>query len=103
LIGGAFAGAVSHGGVRHGFLVGILASVGIFVIHMQVIHEVLPAEHFFAELVQLPDSDTPTVGRTVLFLITNTMLLGTLGGIFGNALLPMAKSGARGGLDRGAI
>jgi hypothetical protein len=103
LIGGAFAGAVSHGGMRHGFLVGILASVGVFVIHMQVIHEVLPAEHFFAELVQLPDSDTPTVGRTVLFLITNTMLLGTLGGVFGNALLPMAKGGPRGGLDRGAI
>jgi hypothetical protein len=103
LAGGAFAGALSHGGVRHGFLVGVLASAGIFVIHLQVIHEVFPAEHFFAALVQMPESDTPTVGRTLLFLITNTMLLGTLGGIFGRALLPMAPTGPRGGLDRGAI
>ncbi|HEV3144778.1 MAG TPA: hypothetical protein VGZ47_12890 [Gemmataceae bacterium] len=103
LIGGAFAGALSCGGVRHGFLVGILASVGIFVIHMQVIHEVLPAEHFFAALIQMPESDTPTVPRTMLFLITNTLLLGTLGGIFGNALLPLPPKEGRGSLGRGAI
>jgi len=103
LIGAGFAGAVSYGGVRHGFIVGILASIGIFVIHQQIVHEVLPAEHFFSELIQMPESDTPTVPRTVLFLITNTMLLGILGGIFGNALLPQLPTGPRGSLDRGAI
>jgi hypothetical protein len=103
IVGGAFAGASSHGGLRHGFLVGLLASAGIFVIHIQVVHEVLPAEHFFYALIQMAPSDTPTTTRTALFLLTNTLLLGTLGGVFGAALWPRMPDAPQTSADRGAI
>lgn len=102
LIGGAFAGASTRGGFRHGFLVGLLASVGVFVIHLKVVKEVLPAQRFFSMVFGLPDLDEPSAGLTTLFLLTNTLLIGTLGGWFGAKLLPrlFAQSSP---LDRGAI
>ena len=103
LLGGALAGASSRGGLRHGFLVGLLASASIFIIHQEVVKEVLPAERFFASVVGLPDEDTPSPAQTGLFLLTNTLLLGTLGGLFGGTLLPRLDEAERGALDRGAI
>jgi hypothetical protein len=103
LVGGALAGASSRGGLRHGFLVGLLASASIFIIHQEVVKEVLPAETFFASVVGLPDEDTPTPAQTGLFLLTNTLLLGTLGGLVGGMLLPRLGESNRGALDRGAI
>lgn len=102
LIGGAFAGASSRGGIRHGFLVGLLASAGVFIIHLQIVKEVLPAQRFFSMVVGLPDPDAPTPGLTILFLLTNTLLLGVLGGYLGAKLLPRL-AGPAGRLDRGAI
>lgn len=102
LIGGAFAGASTRGGLRHGFLVGLIAGVGVFVIHLKVVKEALPAQRFFSLVTGLPDPDVPSVGLTVLFLITNTLLIGTLGGWFGAKLLPRVTAPS-GPLDRGAI
>jgi hypothetical protein len=102
MIGGAFAGASTRGGLRHGFLVGLIASVGVFIIHLKVVKEALPAQRFFSLVTGLPDPDMPSTGMTVLFLITNTLLIGTLGGLFGAKLLPRVAAPS-GPLDRGAI
>ena len=102
VIGGAFAAAGSHGGIRHGFLVGLLSCIGIFVIHQNVVREVLPAEEFFASLFRLPEENGPSAMQTILFLLTNTLLIGVAAGWFGSKLLP--KIGEReSNLDRGSI
>lgn len=102
LIGGALAGASTRGGIRHGFLVGLFASIGVFIIHLKVVKEVLPAQRFFSIVVGLPDDNTPSLGLTGLFLLTNTLLIGTLGGWFGAKLLPRVLPPSS-PLDRGAI
>jgi hypothetical protein len=102
MVGGVFAGASTQSGLKHGFLVGFLACIGIFVIHSQVVHESLPAEKFFAALFGFPETSALTPARLGLFLITNALLLGVLGGYFGASLLPRVVGGPS-KLDRGAI
>jgi hypothetical protein len=103
IAGGAFAGAGTITGLRHGFLVGLLASASTFVIHHQIVQEAMPAEQFFATLFGLPDSGLPEAAQTLLFLLTNSLLLGTLGGWLGGALLPKVSRKSTGPLDRAAI
>jgi hypothetical protein len=104
MIGGAFAGAGSRGGIRHGFLVGLLACIGIFVVHQEVVKEILPAEEFFAELLHLPENGTPSALQITLFLLTNTLLIGVAAGWFGSKLLPKLGERRRNSvLDSGAI
>jgi len=103
IVGGAFAGATSSGGLKHGFLVGLLASAGIFVVHHQIVKEALPAEQFFANLFGLPDSGIPEAAQTVVFLLTNTLVLGTLSGWFGGALLPKVARKSTSPLDHAQI
>src|SRR5262249_58652630 len=103
VIGGAFASAGSRGGIRHGFLVGLLACAGIFVVHQEVVKEVLPAEQFFANIMHLPDDGDPSPAQTGVFLLTNTLLIGVLAGWFGSKLLPKLGEGPVAALDRGAI
>jgi hypothetical protein len=102
MVGGVFAGASTQSGLKHGFLVGFLSCIGIFVIHSQVVHESLPAEKFFASVFGFPETDELTPPRLGLFLITNALLLGIFGGFFGSTLLPRI-TGGQGKLDRGAI
>jgi hypothetical protein len=103
MAGGAFAGAGSLAGVRHGFLVGLLASIGIFIIHQEVVREVLPAEQFFAAVFHLPEDGAPSSIQTGLFLLTNTLLIGVLSGWFGSKLLPKLSEGRAVPLDNGSI
>lgn len=102
VIGGAFAGAGTPAGVRHGFLVGLVSCVGIFVIHQKVVQEILPAEEFFAALLRMPEDGTPSTLQMILFLLTNTLLIGVLSGWFGSKLLPKLGQ-RRPALDSGAI
>jgi hypothetical protein len=88
VFGGAIAGATSRGGLRQGFLVGLLASIAIFVIHQEIVKEVLPAEAFFVTVTGLPELDAPNPTQTAQFLLTNTLLLGTVGGFLGGTLFP---------------
>jgi hypothetical protein len=101
VIGGIFAGASTRAGVRHGLLVGFVASVGIFVIYAQVIREALPAERFFAQLMNLPEEEGNSPARIGLFLLTNSLALSVLGGWLGATLLPRTLLPQR--LDRGSI
>src|SRR5260370_559697 len=75
----------------------------ILVSLQEVVQEVVPAGRFFASVVGQPAEDTPSPAQTGLFLLTNTLLLGTLGGLFGGTLLPRLDEAERGALDRGAI
>ncbi len=102
MVGGVFAGASTQSGLKHGFLVGFLSCLGIFVIHSQLVHESLPAEKFFAALFGFPETDEPTPMRLGLFLLTNALLLGVFGGFFGASLLPRIAGGPS-RLDRGSI
>lgn len=102
MVGGVFAGASTRSGFKHGFLVGFLACIGIFVIHSQVVSESLPAEKFFAAVCGLPETDALTPMRLALFLLTNALLLGVFGGWIGASLMPCVAEGP-GRLDRGAI
>jgi hypothetical protein len=102
LAGGAFAGAATRGGVRHGLLVGFVASAGAFAVQFQVIKEALPAERFFATSIGLPESGAESPARVGLFLLTNAVILGAFGGWFGAALLPRVSGGPK-KLDRGSI
>ena len=100
--GGVFASASTLSGVKHGFLVGMLSCVGIFVIHSQVIRETLPAEKFFAMMLDLPETDNPTPARLGAFLLTHALLLGLFGGWFGASLLPKVAKG-QSKPDRGSV
>ena len=102
MVGGVFAGASTRSGSKHGFLVGFLACIGIFIIHSQVVNESLPAEKFFAAIFGLPETDALTPPRLGLFLLTNALLLGVFGGWIGASLLPKVTGGPS-RLDRGAI
>ncbi len=101
VIGGIFAGASTRAGIRHGMLVGLLACIGIFVIYSQVIREALPAERFFAAMLDLPEEEGHTPARIGLFLLTNAMALSVLGGVLGATLLPRTIIPQK--LDRGSI
>ena len=103
VIGGAFAGAGSRGGIRHGFLVGLVSSAGIFVIHQKVVKEILPAEEFFAAVLRMPEDGTPSALQMILFLLTNTLLIGVLSGWFGSKLLPKLGQRRAAAIDGGAI
>jgi len=102
VFGGAVGGATSRGGLRQGFLVGLLASIAIFVIHQEIVKEVLPAEAFFVTVTGLPELDTPNPAQTAQFLLTNTLLLGTVGGFLGGTLFPRLAP-ATSKLGRGEI
>jgi len=102
VIGGAFAGAGTRAGIRHGFLVGLLSCVGIFIIHQNVVREILPAEEFFAALLRLPEDGEPSALQMTLYLLSNTLLIGVLSGWFGAKLLPKLGQ-RRSSLDSGAI
>ncbi len=101
LAGGIFAGASTRAGLRHGLLVGVLSCASIFVISLFVLREALPAERFFATIVGLSEEDADQPARVALFLLTNTLLLGILGGLTGSMLLPPTTRRSR--LDRAAI
>jgi hypothetical protein len=102
MIGGVFAGASTRAGARHGLLVGVLAAVGVFVVHSSVLNQGLPAERFFDAVIGLPEATADTPMRIGLFLLTNAVGLGTFGGWFGAALLPRLIPGSD-KLDRAAI
>lgn len=101
VVGGAFAGASTRAGIRHGLLVGFFACVGIFLIYSQVIREPLPAERFFAALVGLPEESENSPARIGLFLLTNALVLSVVGGCLGSTLFPRTIASQK--LDRGSI
>jgi hypothetical protein len=103
MIGGAFAGIGARGGARQGFLVGLLASLGIFIVHREVVQEVLPAEQFFVAIFGLPEAEELSMKRTVLFLLTNTLLIGVLAGWMGGLLFPRLGERRTQPLDHASI
>lgn len=103
LVGGAFAAASTRAGLKHGFLVSLFSCAGIFMIHQYVVPEALPAEQFFAATVGLAEHEAANAVQLGLFLLTNTLIQGTLGGWIGGLLLPRLADHGPSALDRGAI
>lgn len=102
ILGGVFAGATTRGGARHGFLAGLVASTGVFIIHLYVVREPLLAQQFVAELLDLPIEEL-SAPQTGLFLLTNTLPLSVVGGWVGRHLFPRVTTEPVSRLDRGAI
>jgi hypothetical protein len=102
LFSAMYSGAGTQAGAKNGFLTSLVACVTVFVIHIQVVHEPLPAERFFITLVGLPDPEVLSRPRTALFLATNTLPLGIMGGWLGAMLFPKTVAERKGPLDRAA-
>jgi hypothetical protein len=88
ILGSIYAGSGTRNGATHGMLTGLAACATIFIIHLQVVKEPLPAERFFVAIAGFADPDVLSHPRTALFLISNMLPLGVAGGWLGATLLP---------------
>jgi hypothetical protein len=87
LFGGAFAGANTRRGFMHGFLVSLLACMGLVVAMFAKEIRFYPAHEFWLTEFGIAKPQTGVSIPVALFAVIDTMLLATLGGWLGAQLL----------------